>query len=281
MTTTYAGQTMAFLTQHGKEQVIGPILAPALGCVVQHVTGFDTDLLGTFTRDMPRPGSQLDAARRKARIGMDLSGLPIGLASEGSFGLDPFAGMFPWNVEILVLIDDRLGIEVVGLAQGAARNSHEQASDWPALEAVSARVGFPAHHLVLRPEGQDDSRLHKGISDWAGLRASFDACLAQSSNGLVFVETDQRAFANPSRMKHIAQAGHDLLARLQSVCPACEAPGYWVSERQPGLPCSACRMPTNQYRAEVWRCVRCPHQLLRTRTDCALAEPRLCDHCNP
>ena len=72
------------------------------------MTGYDTDQLGTFTRDIPRPGSQLEAARRKARMGMSLSGLPVGLASEGSFAPDPFTGMFTWNVEMLVLIDDRL-----------------------------------------------------------------------------------------------------------------------------------------------------------------------------
>ena len=71
----YRGQTIALLTQHGKERVIAPALEPALGCHIQLVTGYDTDQLGTFTRDKPRPGSQLEAARRKVRIGMALSGL--------------------------------------------------------------------------------------------------------------------------------------------------------------------------------------------------------------
>ena len=50
-------------------------------------------------------------------MGMTLSGLPVGLASEGSFGPDPFTGMFPgmWKCWWL---DDHLGIEVVGMAQG-------------------------------------------------------------------------------------------------------------------------------------------------------------------
>jgi hypothetical protein len=281
MTALYAGQKIAFLTQHGKEQVVAPILAPALGCTIEHVTGFDTDQLGTFTRETPRPGSQLDAARRKARVGMELSGLPLGMASEGSFGLDPFAGMFPWNIELMVLLDDRLGIEVVGMAQGAGRCSQLQAGDWPAVESFAARVGFPAHHLVLRPQGQDDARLHKGLSDWTSLKACFDACLALSDNGEVFVETDLRAFANPSRMQHIEQAAHDLLKRLQSDCPVCQSPGYWVTERQPGLRCAVCRLPTSSFLNEVWTCVRCPHQSVQTRTDCAFAEPRHCAHCNP
>jgi hypothetical protein len=97
----YQHQSAALLTQHGKELILGPLLLAELGCSVTHVTGFDTDQLGTFTRDQARPGSQLDAARRKAEIGMDLSGLPLGLASEGAFVPDPHVGILPWDVEIV------------------------------------------------------------------------------------------------------------------------------------------------------------------------------------
>jgi len=277
----YAGCQVALLTQHGKERVIAPVLEPGLGCVIEHVTGFDTDQLGTFTRDTPRPGSQLDAARRKARKGMELSGLPVGLASEGSFGPDPFSGMLRWNVELLMWIDDGLGVEVVGMAQGAARSGNVQTGDWAEVEAFAAREGFPQHQLVMRPEGQDDARIHKGIADPDRLKACFNECQAMARNRQVFVETDLRAFANPSRMRHIEQAASDLLARLQSACPACDAPGYGVSERQAGLPCADCGLPTTSYRSEVWSCARCQHRAVRPRTDCTVAEPRHCAHCNP
>jgi hypothetical protein len=277
----YAGCQVALLTQHGKERVIAPVLEPGLGCVIEHVTGFDTDQLGTFTRETPRPGSQLDAARRKARKGMELSGLPVGLASEGSFGPDPFTGMFPWNVELLVWLDDRLGVEVVGMAQGAARSGHLQTGNWAKLEAFAAREGFPQHQLVLRPESADDPRIHKGIADPERLKDCFDECLSLARNRLVFVETDMRAFANPSRMRLIGQAASDLLTRLKSACPACDTPGYGVSERQAGLPCAACGLPTNSYRSEVWTCARCQHREVKLRTDCTVAEPRHCSRCNP
>lgn len=120
----YQGQIVALLTQHGKEQVIAPVLEPALGCRIECVSGYDTDLLGTFTRDIRRAGTQLDAARRKARVGMQLAGRPLGLASEGSFGPDPMLGVFPWNVGLLVWIDDVHGLEAVGRAQGKANFAH-------------------------------------------------------------------------------------------------------------------------------------------------------------
>ena len=74
----YADRRITLLTQHGKEGVIASVLDTALGCRVERVSGFDTDTLGTFTRDIPRPGTQREAARKKARIGMELAGLPLG-----------------------------------------------------------------------------------------------------------------------------------------------------------------------------------------------------------
>lgn len=277
----YRGRRVALLTQHGKEQVLRPVLEPALGCVVDHVAGYDTDLLGTFTRETPRPGTQLEALRRKARKGMELSGLPLGLASEGSFGSDPFAGLFPWNVEMLMWIDDELGIEVVGMAQGPGRSGHVLTGDWAALEAFSAREGFPQHHLVLRPEHEDDPRVHKGLSDPGELRRAFEACRQMAANGQVFAETDLRAFANPTRMERIGQAAADLVQRLQSCCPVCAAPGFAVTERVPGLACGGCGLPTAIHHGEVWTCLRCPHQVTVPRTDLRFADPAQCGYCNP
>lgn len=277
----WSDQRVALLTQHGKERVIAPVLEPALGCVVHHVDHFDTDQLGTFTRDVPRPGSQLEAARQKARTGMTLSGLPVGLASEGSFGPDPFTGMFPWNVEMLVWLDDRLGIEVVGMAQGPAQSGHLQTGDWSEVERFADEEGFPSHHLVIRPQDQDDPRLIKGITDWPALRTAFDACVNQASNRQVFLELDLRAFANPTRMTRIGEAAQDLLKRLQSACPACAKPGYWITQRTGGLPCKACKQPTKTYLSQEWACVSCGHQHSERRTDRLFAEPQHCEHCNP
>lgn len=277
----YDGSRVALLTQHGKERVIAPVLEPGLGCSIELVTGFDTDQLGTFTRETPRYGTQLEAARRKARKGMELAGTYQGIASEGSFGPDPHTGMFPWNVELLVWIDDQEGIEVVGIAQGAAPGGHIQSGDWQVVADFAERVGFPEHHLVVRPDGQSDTRIYKNIADWARLKTCFDNSVEQSCSDNVFVELDLRAFANPNRMKHIEQAAADLLQHMLSTCPACNAPGFWISERQPGLPCATCRLPTSSYRSEVWTCLRCEHRSLAERADRLLAVPAHCAYCNP
>lgn len=277
----YAGRRIALLTQHGKEGAIAPVLDPALGCRVERVSGYDTDRLGTFTREIPRAGTQIEAARKKARLGMQLSGLPLGLASEGSFGPDPMVGMFPWNVELLIFLDDERGLEVVGVAQGKANFAHVLAADWAAAEAFARQAGFPAHHLVVRPESEDDPRLHKGIAAWAELEAVFARALAVSANGRVFVETDVRAHANPTRMHNIRLAAEDLVKKLGSLCPACGTPGFWLVERVAGLPCADCGAPTRETQADILGCVKCPHRVARERTDRNTADPGRCDYCNP
>lgn len=275
----YRGRTAALLTQHGKELVIAPVFDAALGCRVERVEGYDTDLLGTFTRDIPRAGTQLEAARRKARQGMALSGLPLGIASEGAFGPDPILGMCPWNVELVVWIDEGLEIEVVGTAQGQAAFAHVSATEWRAVEAFARQWEFPAHQLVLRPGYQDDPRIRKGIATWAELEAGFDWALGRSPEGRVFVEVDVRAHANPTRMHLIRLAAADLAQKLAVECPACRIPGFSIVERIHGLPCSACGEPTLETRADAFGCVRCAYRQTRERT-IQVADPERCDLCN-
>jgi hypothetical protein len=277
----YAGRRIALLTKHGKERVIAPVLEPALGCRVERVSGYDTDALGTFTREIPRAGTQLEAARRKARIGMTLSGLPLGIASEGSFGPDPFAGLFSWNVEFVVFVDDERDLEIVGAAQAPANHAHLLTGDWVEAAAFARQAAFPGQQLVVRPQDENDPRIRKGIAAWEELEAAFAWARAQAPSGQVFLETDLRAHANPTRMHNIGRAAMDLADKLGSRCPACGTPGFWIVERVPGLPCADCGTPTREPQAEIFGCPRCEYRSRRERIDRAVADPGRCDWCNP
>jgi hypothetical protein len=280
-TTVYAACKVALLTQHGKEKVLAPVLEPGLGCRIEHVTGFDTDQLGTFTREIPRHGTQIEAARRKARIGMDRSGLRLGLASEGAFGPDPISGMLPWNVEHLLWIDDERGLEVIGRAQGPACFAHRLTSSWDSACEFAQQVGFPDQYIVMRAGHQDDPRIRKDIHAWDAFAAQFQALSAMSDTGQVFIETDSRAHANPTRQAMIARAADDLLQRLCMPCPACGLPGFGRVESLPGLPCADCGAPTSQPYADRYRCPTCAHDAIREREGPASADPGRCPCCNP
>lgn len=277
----YQGQQVALLTQHGKEHVIAAVLDIALGCRVERVAGYDTDLLGTFSRDIARASTQIEAARKKARIGMELARLPLGIASEGSFGPDPFTGMFSWNVEFLIWIDNERGLEIVAVSQGKTNLAHLLSTSWEEVKTFAQNTGFPEHHLMVRPEGENDPRIRKGIATWDDLKIAFTWAQDQSETENVFVETDMRAHANPTRMNNIRMAAEELANKLSSHCPSCGTPGYWIMEHIRGLPCKRCGTPTRDIREDLYGCLKCSHQVRVQRSEPAYADPGHCDICNP
>lgn len=276
----YAGARIALVTRHGKGRVLGPVLASSLGARLEVDAGFDTDALGTFTREVARPGTQLEAARRKAEAAIERSGASLGLGSEGAFVGGPF-GFGGWNVELVVLVDRERGIEVVGSAQGPGAHLHGEVRSADELDALAGQAGFPAHGLVLRPDGPDDPRIRKGITDPSELHAAFDDALRASARGVVHVENDLRAHLNPTRMRMIEQAGRDLAERLLSRCPACDAPGFGIVDVVTGLPCACCGSPTEDAVADEHACVRCTARDRRPRPGAAAADPARCQFCNP
>ena len=280
MTDRYQGQTVALLTQHGKESLLAPVLQPALGCTIVRAEGYDTDQLGTFSGEVQRPDSQLQTARMKARIGMQLTGARLGLASEGAIVPDPFGGLMPWNIEVLVWLDDEHQLEIVGMAQGPARSQHRALRWLPELEKFALEAGFPEHHLILRPQSETDPRVRKGLSDWQALKQAFAACQQESDNQLVYAENDHRAFCNPTRQAMIRRAAEDLRQKILSSCPACTLPGFAITGHTPGLPCRLCGHATRLARSYIWRCSACDHQQEQA-TAHTHADPGRCDVCNP
>jgi hypothetical protein len=281
MKINYSGKKVSLLTKHGKEKIIVPIIERNLGCRIELIQSFDTDELGTFDGTIEREGSQLVTARRKAHIGIDFSNNNMGIASEGSFVADPFSGFMPWNIEMVVFVDDLHGIEVVGIAQGSAMSMTRVVRDFDSLLDFADQAGFPSHHLMLRPEHENDPRVQKGISNLEELKLAFIHAQSESKNGKVFAENDLRAFCNPTRQQMIAQATEDLAQKLLSSCPQCQSPGYWKTKAQPGLPCKSCGLPTELPVCEIWTCKHCQYESHQPVSSINYADPQQCSLCNP
>jgi len=277
----YAGLKASLLTQHGKESVICPQLFDSNDLEVVHVSNYDTDNLGTFTRDIPRYGSQIDAARKKARVGMELSGLLLGIASEGAFDNDPYTGMFSWNYELVILIDDIRKIEIVGFFGGLAQSASRQVSSWDEVNDFLSVAKFTTHQLVIRPDDEHHPECRKGVKDLETLKKTFDWAKRISKKGNVFIENDLRAHTNPTRMVNILKATQDLSRKMNSLCPDCELPGFWVTERKKGLACSSCAAPTNLPIAYIWSCVKCDFKKEVMIPNQTKADPANCSVCNP
>lgn len=270
----YGGEIAVLATQHGKEQVIAPTFAVETGLLVTVPRGLDTDSLGTFTGEVPRPASLRDTLRMKARLGMAASGCAIGIASEGSFGPHPMIPFVAAGREAMIFIDEGRGIEVIEEAFSERTNfAALQVTPDADVQGFLDRVGFPNHALVLR----HGNTITKGITERAELGRLLGGCI-----GALRLETDMRAHLNPTRMDEIGRLAARLARRVATPCPACQAPGFGRRRSEQGLPCEDCGTPTGLTRAVVLGCTCCGHAWHRPRPDGrAAAPPAECPECNP
>lgn len=282
MPSLFSHRVGVLATMHQKEQVMAPLLERHLGIQVV-VPQIDTDAFGTFIRNVNRRGNQLEAARCKAQHALAVTGETLAFASEGSFGPYPTMPLLACDREIVMLIDETNHIEVVGQALTTETNySHQKIRSIQEAEHFSAKVGFPEHGLVVMFDSSAGGEIVKGITTAAQLRQTVEFALSQSSTAKVHIETDMRALYNPTRMKVIEQATHDLIRKINQHCPNCACPGFDVVELKQGLRCDWCNAPTALTEAAIYRCQQCnftqedlfPEGLNR-------ADPSQCLYCNP
>ena len=286
----YAGRSAVLATMHHKEQAVAPAFAQALGLNVVVTTDLDTDALGTFSGETPRRGTMLETALAKARLGMRASGLPLAIASEGSFGPHPEIPFLAAGIELLVFVaaDRASGADtetVIHETRIVAQTNfaHRVTAPFEDIDAFLAQVGFPAHGLIVRPNaGSPLVALHKGIVERGRLDQALNAAAAASTDGRARIETDMRAHLNPTRMAMLAQLSTQLAQRVAARCPACAAPGWGRIDTASGLPCELCGTPTEMIAAEIFGCASCGHREPRARSDGLLsAPPGRCPACNP
>lgn len=280
MTGRYRDRAASLATMHGKEAALEPPFR-ALGTTLV-VPGVDTDLLGTFSGEIERPAPPREVVARKARLGLEAAGLPLGLATEGTFGPHPAAPLLTVHREVALFVDDELGIEVEeSIVEPKPALLTTLAGPDEPLDRVLAGADFPAHALLVMPStGPRGGPVHKGIRDLTRLRAAIRECASAAPDGRARVETDLRAHCNPTRMAVIAALGTRLAARLARECHACGTPGWGMLRLLPGFACADCDRPTALIRAELHGCVRCDatREIPLARS---AAEPRFCENCNP
>lgn len=279
----YDGRRAAIATMHEKERAVAPVLARCLGLRVERAEGIDTDALGTFSGEIPRAGDMLDAARAKARLAIERSGAQIGLGSEGAFGPHPVVPFLASGVELIALVDARDAHEIFVTRRTRTNYDCLTAAPGDDLLPFLARIGFPAHAVIVRPKGRGDALgLVKGITDPDALARAVAAASALSEEGRALVETDMRAHLNPTRMTTIGVVARALALRAARLCPGCGTPGFGAIAALRGLPCEDCGAPTRRLRAELYGCRKCGFECVRRERPPGLRAAALwCDRCNP
>src|SRR6478672_8816516 len=182
----FTNRVAVLATMHHKEKVIAPILELELGLKVIVPANLNTDRFGTFTREQPRPDSQLETARRKAKQALSLTGGTLAIASEGAFGPHPQIPWLPCDREIILLLDQQQQVEIVGQILTTETNFASQTiTNYSEAQTFAAKVGFPTHGLIVMSdrEVQNASAIFKGIRTEASLCAAVTQALTQSPSG--------------------------------------------------------------------------------------------------
>jgi len=270
---------------HNKEKVISPLLKEHLGINLIVPQGLNTDVFGTFTREIKRPDTQIITARLKAKKALEMYDEEIAIASEGSFAPHPLIPYIYANREIIIFLDQENDLEIIGEVFSMETNfNHQTISSLEEAEEFAHKVGFPEHGLVISFANISTGKTQfiKGITSKENLINSVETAIKNTSDNKFHIETDMRAMYNPTRMKNIAFATQDLINKINSLCPQCNTPGFMINQKIPGLPCELCHQPTSLIKAVIFQCQKCgftQQQLFPNNQE--FADPSLCEYCNP
>lgn len=265
----YRHSAAAIATKHLKEQIIAPRFAQLE--IALQVAPVDTDLLGTFTGEIERVGTPKEVALRKAQLGMQATGLPYGIASEGSIGPDPMVPFLYSDIECLAWVDDLLGIEIVEFHRSmeivAAHAVIDSGFD---LEGFLKKADFPNHGLIVKSK----AGITKGITNPVDLEKAL-------TNDAISIESDLRSQFSPSRQKNIAVVAQQLVGRLAVLCKQCQNPGFGVVGNLYGLECVECKnFMEKAVRGKRLGCFKCDYRE-EIENEKMFVQPADCDYCNP
>lgn len=280
---SFRDSTVVFATNHGKALAAREPFMRVLNSQVSELI-IDSDKLGTFSGEIERRGTMLDALRGKVNMARKETSERFVLVSEGSFGSADGLGFVTRGIEMLMLHDAKTGIEVIEQYVSWETNyGSATISTLEELEKFCEKVQFGTHAIVIYPEGAlREGTVRKGICTTEEAELAFHEARDASPAGHVVVLSDMRAHLNPTRMKAITACSALLAERLATRCSRCSSGGFGIVASVPGLPCQSCGAPTQRAKGEEHGCVRCGARIEQPRRDgLTHADPSECEWCNP
>ena len=274
----FNGRKVVIATKHQKEQVIGPALQEAFEMLYVVSEKVDTDLLGTFTGEVERLLTPVEAARQKCILALAECDADFAIGSEGSFGPHPTLYFLPADEEILLLVDRNRELEIVVKHTSLQTNyaSFELGAEQD-LSDFLQQVKFPGHGLHVKGS---EAYVAKGIRSEDRLNQAIQE--AVNRFGTYTLETDMRAMNNPTRMSVIEELVGKLVEKMKSCCPTCQRPGFSPTDVIRGLVCSCCSLPTKSVKSLIYSCEGCHYTTCVDFPDSKTTEdPMFCDFCNP
>lgn len=271
----YTQQRIGLASIHRKERAAAAPFRRLLDAEIVVAPRVDTDQLGTFSGEIPRPDALVETCLAKAELAFDSLDVDCALASEGSYGPIDRVPLKPGGLEIMAFVDRKRGVRLVETLLTHRTNWRlwRFGGGDPAVHAAIAAIGFPESGIFVM-RNTDFSEPHKSLKTVDEVVAAVDREAARSDDGLALLISDMRAHRNPQRMQVLRALSWKLARRLAHTCPKCGAPGFGHVHSTRGLPCEECREPTHWIDFEVDGCSACGHAVARPRKDRRKSAPR-------
>ena len=277
----YALKKAVLTSKHKKLPLIEIPFRESLSIEVVELP-LDTDMLGTFSGEVKRTSTPIETAVKKARLGMQATGLPLGIASEGSIAPNPNVPWIQSDLEIMVFVDsDRdLVITESFLSHDIVATSIE-ITPGDQIDDFLQKSDFPRHALIVHPVQPVTPLYRKGITSLSELHKAIDECAHYSAISKVRIESDLRAMHSPSRQLNIEKTAQLLAARVAALCPSCSTPGWGRTGYEYGVECSLCGELNKQIaKSEIVSCLKCDLRQSGRIINESI-DPARCNLCNP
>ncbi len=266
---------------HAKELAVAPPFRRVLGAEIVVAPQLDTDSLGTFSGEVPRPDALVETCALKAELAFHSLDVDCAIANEGSYGPIESVPLVPSGVEIMTFVDRKRGIKIVETLDTHRTNwrlMRFKAGD-PAVPVIVKAMGFPRYGVFVVCSS-DWSHPIKDLTTVDDIVSAMNQEAGRSEDGLAVLYADMRAHRNPTRMRVLRALSWKLAKRLERLCPECHAPGFGSIGSRRGLPCEACGEPTHWVDFEIDGCSVCGHAETRPRKDGRTTAPRrACPSC--
>ena len=277
----YRHERIGLATIHAKELAVAPPFWRLLDAQIVVAPNVDTDSLGTFSGEVPRPAPVVETCAAKAELAFRTLDVDCAIASEGSYGPIDRVPLNPAGVEVMAFVDRRRGLRVIETLATHRTNwrlMRFKAGD-PGVPLAVKALGFPDYGVFVICNS-DSSQPVKELACLDEVVAAVDREASRSEDGLAMLIADMRAHRNPMRMKVLRALSWKLARRLQRLCPKCHTPGFGHIESRRGLPCEDCGDATHWIDFEIDGCAACGHAVGRPRKDGRLTASKLsCASC--
>jgi hypothetical protein len=279
----YANERIGLATIHAKELAVAPPFRRLLGAEIVVAPDLDTDMLGTFSGEVPRPDALVETCVLKAELAFRSLDVDCAVANEGSYGPIERVPLLPSGIEIMAFVDRKRGVKVIETLpthRTTWRLMRFKAGD-PSVPMAVKAMGFPRYGVFVVCSS-DWSHPIKGLSTVDDVVSAMNQEAKRSEDGLAVLYADMRANRNPTRMRVLRAISWQLAKRLERLCPKCHAPGFGSIGSRRGLPCETCGLPTHWVDFEIDGCSACGHAESRPRKDGRKTAPKLsCKSCHP